>query len=314
VRWRRPRAPDARSSIAVRPRAVLALLTASAVGAVAFGWPLLADPSSPLAHLRSAPLLFALLLPLVLAVVLAELGEGGLDAKAVAMLGVLTAVGAALRPLGTGIAGFEPVFFLLVLAGRVHGPGFGFLLGATTLFASALTTGGVGPWLPFQMLGAAWVGAGAGLLPPARGRRELALLAGYAVVAGLAYGLLLNLSFWPFALTEGTAISFVAGDPVADNLRRFLTFTAVTSLAFDLPRAAVTAILVLVTGRPVLRALRRASRRAAFHAPVHFDALDTAASSGGPGSSGPGSGGPGSSGPIRDRPGGDPVSPARAPS
>jgi energy-coupling factor transport system substrate-specific component len=259
-----------RRAIRLRPRAAVALTLTSVVGAVAFAWPLLVHGSSPLAHLRDTPLLFALLLPLLLAVVLAELAEGGLDAKAVAMLGVLTAVGAALRPLGTGIAGFEPVFFLLVLAGRVHGPGFGFVLGATTLFASALTTGGVGPWLPFQMFGAAWVGAGAGFLPPARGRAELALLALYGTAAGLLYGLLLNLSFWPFALTEGTAISFVAGDPTLDNLRRFLTFTAVTSLGFDVPRALVTATLVLVTGRPILRTLRRASRRAAFEAPVRF--------------------------------------------
>jgi energy-coupling factor transport system substrate-specific component len=257
-------------SVVVSRRGAVTLALATVVGLAAFAWPLLAGASSPLVGLRDTPLLFALLLPLVLAVVLVELSDGGLDAKAVAMLGVLTAVGAALRPLGTGIAGFEPVFFLLVLAGRAHGPGFGFVLGSTTLFASALTTGGVGPWLPFQMLGAAWVGAGAGLLPPARGRAELGLLAVYAVVAGLAYGLLLNLSFWPFTLTEGTSISFVAGDPLVDNLRRFLLFTAVTSLGFDIPRAVVTATLVLLTGRPVLRALRRASRRAAFDAPVHF--------------------------------------------
>ena len=65
-------------------------------------------------------------------------------------------------------------------------PGFGFVLGATTLFASALVTGGVGPWLPFQMLGAAWVGWGAGMLPPLRGRAEMLMLAAYGAVAGLA--------------------------------------------------------------------------------------------------------------------------------
>ena len=75
-----------------------------------------------------------------------------MDAKALAMLGVLTAVNAALRSLGAGLAGVELVFFLLVLAGRVFGPGFGFVLGCTSLFASALLTAGVGPWLPFQML------------------------------------------------------------------------------------------------------------------------------------------------------------------
>ncbi|MEX2504572.1 MAG: ECF transporter S component [Egicoccus sp.] len=263
-------APDRVSAIRVRPRAALALLLASAVGLAAFAWPLFVDPGTGVAHLREAPLLFTLLLPLVLMVVLSEIADGGIDAKAVAMLGVLTAVGAALRPLGTGVAGFEPVFFLLVLAGRAFGPGFGFVLGATTLFASALTTGGVGPWLPFQMLAAAWVGAGAGLLPRLRGRGELALLAVYGLVVGLFYGLLLNLSFWPFTLPGQTAVSFVAGDPVLDNLRRFLAFSAVTSLGFDIPRALVTAGLVLATGGPLLRAMRRAGRKAAFAAPITF--------------------------------------------
>ena len=125
--------------------------------------------SSPgaLGQSADAPLIFAVLLPLVLAVVLAEVAEGGIDVKALAMLGVLSAIGAALRPLGAGTAGLETVFFLLVLGGRVFGPGFGFVLGATTLFASAIITGGVGPWLPYQMFGAAWVGLVAGLLPPA---------------------------------------------------------------------------------------------------------------------------------------------------
>jgi len=261
-----------RSQLRIGPRSLAALLLVSAVGVIAFGWPLLAQPGSGLAHATDAPLLFALLLPLLLAVVLAQLAEGGMDAKTVAMLGVLAAVGAALRPLGTGVAGFEPVFFLLVLAGRAYGPGFGFVLGAVTLFASALLTAGVGPWLPFQMLGAAWVGAGAGLLPELRGRAELALLAAYAAVAGLAYGLALNLSFWPFVVGNASTIAFVAGDPLVDNLGRFLAFTLVTSLGFDVPRAVLTATLVLLTGRPILRALRRAGRRAAFDTPVSFQA------------------------------------------
>jgi energy-coupling factor transport system substrate-specific component len=276
-------APAATAAVRLRARSLAALVLASLTGLGAFTWPLLVSPSSAVAGERNAPLLFAVLLLLVLFVVLAEIADGGIDAKAVAMLGVLTAVGAALRPLGTGVAGFEPVFFLLVLAGRVHGVGLGFVLGATTLFASALTTGGVGPWLPYQMLGAAWVGAGAGLLPPLRGRAELVLLAAYGAVAGLLYGFLLNLSFWPFTLSEGTGISFVAGDPVLENLRRFVLFTLVTSLGFDLPRAAVTAGLVLVTGRPLLTALRRAARRAAFAAPVRFEpAPDDTAGAGGP--------------------------------
>src|SRR5215207_11341803 len=258
------------AAIAVRPRSAAALAVVSLAGVLAFAWPLFATADARLGQNADAPLVFAVLLPLLLAVVLFELAEGGLDVKAVAMLGVLSAVGAALRPLGAGTAGLETVFFLLVLGGRVFGAGFGFVLGAVTLFASALVTGGVGPWLPFQMLGAAWVGWGAGLLPPARGRAEVLLLAAYGALAGLGYGLLLNLSFWPFATGLASELSFVPGAPLVDNLHRFLVFTLATSLGWDIGRAVTTGVLVLVTGRAVLGALRRAARRAAFEEPGSF--------------------------------------------
>lgn len=252
-------------AVRIRPRSALAVGLATLIGVAAFCWPLLVTADSAVGHSRDAPLVFALLLALVLLVVLSEISEGGLDAKAVAMIGVLSAVGAAVRTLGAGTAGIETVFFLLVLSGRVFGPGFGFVLGITTLFTSALITGGVGPWLPYQMLGAAWVGLGAGLLPDLRGRAEIALLAGYGVVAGLVYGLLLNLSFWPFALSAGTAdVSFVPGDAVADNLGRLVAFTLATSLGWDIGRAVTTAVLVALTGPVLLRTLRRAARRAHF--------------------------------------------------
>ncbi len=257
-------------AIRLQPRSTVAVALVSVAGVLAFCWPLVLTAGSGLAHGTEAPLVFAVVLPLLLAVVLAELSEGGMDVKAVAMLGVLSAVGAALRPLGAGTAGLETVFFLLVLGGRVFGAGFGFVQGAVTLLASALVTGGVGPWLPFQMLGAAWVGWGAGLLPTARGRREVAILAGYGALAGLGYGVLLNLSFWPFATGLAGDLSLVPGAPVGENLHRFLAFSLATSLGWDIGRAVTTAVLVLLTGRAVLGALRRAARRAAFEAPVRF--------------------------------------------
>jgi energy-coupling factor transport system substrate-specific component len=251
-------------AIAVRPRSAIALALASLVGVAAFCWPLLIDETSSLADGRNAPLIFALLLPLVLAVALCELSEGGIDAKAVAMLGVLSAIGAAVRPLGAGTAGIELVFFVILLGGRVFGPGFGFVLGTTTLFSSALLTGGVGPWLPYQMIGAAWVGLAGGLLPEARGRAELALLAVTGAVCAVAYGILLNLSFWPFALGGDTALSFQAGDAVWSNLGRLVMFSFATSLGWDLGRAVTTVALVLLVGPVLLRTLRRAARRARF--------------------------------------------------
>jgi energy-coupling factor transport system substrate-specific component len=257
-------------------RSKLAITLVSAVGLVAFVWPLLASPSSSaVAHANDAPMLFAIVVPMLLIVVLAQVNDGGMDAKSIAMLGVLAAVIAALRPLGGGTAGLEPIWVVLILGGRALGPGFGFCLGAISLFASALMTGGVGPWLPFQMLAAAWVGLGAGLLPRATGRRELMLLSGYGAVACIAYGFLMNLWFWPFTTGLPDQLAFTAGDPMVDNLLAWLRFCLVTSLGYDVPRATLTVVLILVAGRPVLSALRRMSRKAAFAAPVAFEPTST---------------------------------------
>ena len=258
-------------AIPLRLRSTLAVALVSVVGLVAFGWPLLAAPDSALAHSADAPYLFGLLVVLLVAVVLAEIADGGLDSKAVAMLGVLTAVAAVLRPIGGGLTGFSPMFVVLVLGGRVLGRGFGFVLGAVSMFASAVLTGGVGPWLPFQMLGAAWVGFGAGCLPRCSDRTEILLLSAYGAVSGLLYGFLLNLWFWPFLAGDTTSLSFRPGEPLHDNLARFLVFCVTTSLGFDLVRAVGNVVLVLVAGAPLLRTLRRASRRAAFDAAPRFD-------------------------------------------
>ncbi|MEU5898388.1 MULTISPECIES: ECF transporter S component [Streptomyces] len=257
-------------------RSVAALALVSAVGVAAFGWPLLAAGDSGIGeHAQDAPWLFAALLPLLLAVVVATIADVGLDAKAIAMLGVLAAAGAALRPLGAGTAGIEPMFFLMVLSGRVLGPGFGFVLGAVSMFASALLTGGVGPWMPFQMLSMGWVCMGAGLLPgheSLRGRGELWLLAGYGAVASVLYGTVMNLQGWPYLGGLATGVSFVPGDPLVENLGRFVAYCLATSLGWDLPRAVVTVLLSLALGPAVLKALRRATRRAAFETPVTFEA------------------------------------------
>ncbi|GAA2114655.1 ECF transporter S component [Kitasatospora saccharophila] len=268
-------APGLTRPVPLGRRSLLFLCLVSAVGVASFGWPLLAARESDLVgHSADAPWLFALLMPLLLAVLVAQLSENrdatgapGLDAKAVAMLGVLAAAGAALRPLGAGTAGLEPMFFLMVLAGRALGPGFGFVLGALTMFASALLTGGVGPWLPFQMLSMGWVCLGAGLLPGAarlRGRAELLMLAGYGVLASVGYGTVMNLQGWPYIGGLGLSISFVPGDPLPANLTRFLLYCLTTSLGWDLSRAALTAVLCLTVGGSLLRTLRRATRRAAF--------------------------------------------------
>ncbi|KMS67082.1 ABC transporter permease [Streptomyces viridochromogenes] len=267
--------PQARA-VRLGPRSIAALTLVSAVGVAALVWPFFAPPESAVvAHSQDAPWLFACLLVLLVAVVAATISESGLGPKAVAMLGVLAAAGAALRPIGAGTAGLEPMFFLMILSGRVLGPGFGFVLGSLSMFASALLTGGVGPWMPFQMLAMGWITMGAGLLPGQdrlRGRAERLLLCAYGIPAAFAYGTVTNLAGWTFMSSAASNISFGGDLPALTNLARFVAYVLATSLGWDLGRAVTTVVLTLTLGPVILRALRRATRRAAFESPVTFDA------------------------------------------
>ncbi len=273
------RAPARPTAVPVTRRTAAVLALASAGGLMMLCWPLLLEPAP--GDRVDPPFLFLALVPLVLVVVLAEISEAGLDPRVLAVLGVLSALVAVLRGMSAGTGGIELVFFLLILAGRVFGPGFGFALGCTALFASALMTAGVGPWLPFQMLVSAWVGMGAGLLPQrVRGRAEIVMLAGYGIVAAYAFGLLMNLSGWPFVLGVGVPgatgdLTYVPGAPVAENLVAFLRYTLITSTgSFDTGRAITNAVAIALLGPSVLTTLRRTARRATVVGTVAGPGLD----------------------------------------
>ncbi len=253
-----------KAAVPIRLRSTLVLVLAALIGFLAFVWPLFVTPGAALDNASQGPLVFALLLPVVIVIVITELTSGSISPKALAMLGVVSALGTLTRPLGAGTAGIELVFFLLIIGGRVFGPGFGFLLGNTTLLVSALVTGGVGPWLPYQMLAAGFVGLGAALLPTLDGWREIALLCLWCIISAFAYGWLLDLAFWPFALGTGTDASYLAGASLQENLRRFVVFNVATSMGWNLMRAIVNVIAIALIGPAMLRILRRASRRAHF--------------------------------------------------
>ncbi len=250
----------------------LALAATAVTGVVAFGWPLVLRPGAGFEPMQ-APLLFALVLPLVLAVVLSELTGRTLDTKALAMLGVLSAVGAVLRPLSAGTAGVDLIFFLLILGGRVFGAGFGFALGCITLFTSALLTGGVGPWLPYQMLAAGYVSMAGALWPSLRGRAELAWTAAIGFVTAFAYGWAMDFAFWPFGVGPVTQFSFDPNAGPLENLHTFVLFNIATSMGWNLGRALTNVVLILTLGAPLLRVLRRAARKGMTVAEVPEAAL-----------------------------------------
>ncbi|MDR2348618.1 MAG: ECF transporter S component [Bifidobacteriaceae bacterium] len=260
-----PAAVDSSQAHALRGswQSAVAIAACSAAALALSLWPFLAGAGAdPLAS--SSVLL--VVMPALLLLVLAQVMDGSMDAKTLALLGVLSAAVALIRPLGSGVGGVETVFFLLILGGRVFGATFGFALGGVSLLASALLTGGVGPWLGMQMMCSAWLAAGAGLLPRRlRGRAEIALLAAYGVIASYLFGALMNLWFWPSMAGAGAAASGIGFDPAASagaNWGRFMVFTVVTSTtSWDTVRAVTCALVLILIGRPILALLRRAGSR-----------------------------------------------------
>lgn len=228
-----------------------------------FAWPLLIAQSST-SETQLAQSVFIVLMPLILLLILVEFATGDISSKQLALLGVLVALNAVIRLLGAGTAGIETSFFLIILGAYVFGSGFGFILGSGSIFVSALLTGGVGPWLPFQMMGAALVGLGAGLIPQvSRAWLTKIYLVLYAVIASFAYGALMTLWNWPYLAGTGTQISYVAGDPLVSNLTKFLQYEIVTGgLLWDTGRAITTSLLILLTGTALIATLKRAATRA----------------------------------------------------
>lgn len=246
------------------------LAVASLIGLGSFLYPFFVPQQSgefsATAHIQDAPLLFVLLVLFCLGAVLSSLSAGMMNTRLIAVLGVLTAANAVLRGVD-GPGGFTLIFLLPILCGYAYGPTFGFLLGALSLGVSAFIGFGVGPWLPYQMFSAGWVGMLSGLLPRLEGhpRAEVALLAGWGFFLGLGYGLLMNLYFWPYVFDPGqSALYWQPGLTLGEVLERYAAFYALTSLWWDLAAAGGNLVLMLLFALPVLRLLRRFRQRFFF--------------------------------------------------
>lgn len=252
----------------VRPILIGLLIPSTMLG---FLWPFFVT-SPDLADKASWFFLVTTTLSALLIVTL--VANDDLGSKNVAFLGILSALIAALRPLGIGAIGIEPMWFALILAARVMGPTFGFLLGALSMLLSALLTGGIGPWLGYQVFAAALIGFGVGVIPSqVRGKLEIFLLAIYGAVAAEFFGIAMDLQFWPWSLGAGTELSYRAGAPLAENFSHFITYHFLSALAWDIPRATITVLLICIAGKSALNALRRARHRAAFLTEVEFKEL-----------------------------------------
>ncbi len=254
-----------------------------AIGVLSFIYPFFTPTTSVahhgFAHSQVAPLVTTALVGLSVVALLVELQGRTLNAKTVTLLGILVAITSVLRFIEVAIptpGGFSPIFAPIIISGYVFGARFGFLMGTFTLLVSALVTGSVGPWLPYQMFTAGWAGLTAGWLKisnlqslistPGDSRLEIALLSIFAFAWGLLYGAIMNIYFWPFA-TGPAEQTWTPGIGLGETLAHYATFYVVTSLGWDLVRAGGNVALILLLGAPMVRILDRFRRR--FHFEVH---------------------------------------------
>ncbi len=253
----------------------MVLAVASLGGLLAFLYPFVLPGISQAtddaaAHTGAAPLLFAgvTIVSLLATLITISDDQAGVGrSKTIALLGVLVAIDATLR-LVPSIAGASPVFLLIILVGFVFGPLMGFQMGALTLLLSGFITGGIGPWLPFQMLASGWIGMTAGWLPhPVSERARIVMLAGFGALWGLVFGALMNIWFWPFTAPGAGADASLYWSPdlsLAETVERYTRFYLVTSLPFDALRALGNILLLVILGRPILRLLERYRARFAW--------------------------------------------------
>ncbi len=238
------------------------LIATSALGALLLFWPLFASPESIHSWQNiGAPLLTVMIIPAMIALAVSEVIGKSFNTRQLAILAVVTAVAAAVRPLGAGVAGIEPMWIIVIVAGNALGPTSGFVVGSAAIATSSLFTGSIGPWLPYQMLMAAWIGAGAGFITKSK-RWQVASLGLYALVATFFFGWLMNLWFWPTSVGLAQGIAFNPATTATERISAWVHFSLISSVGFDIPRALFSAIGVTLTAPALLKTIHRANRRA----------------------------------------------------
>ncbi|MCA9852304.1 MAG: ECF transporter S component [Dehalococcoidia bacterium] len=248
----------------------LSFVVLNATGLAAYLYPFIVsaatEPNSDwFAHNTDGPLVVAVIGALAMVMVISELSEGTLNSKSLAALGVMAAMAGVMRTISLP-AGASLYFFLVILGGYTFGFRFGFLLGAMSFFISAIVTAGFGPWLPFQVFAAAWMGSTAGLLrgPADRWRMglrpQIVMLVLFGIGWGLLFGAVTNLWAWPF-FVSGPDISYEPGLGLPETVRRYWNYYLLTSFGWDAMRSLANAVLLATLGPALLRALDRYRER-----------------------------------------------------
>src|SRR5258706_2745054 len=236
-------------------RRAVPIALVSLVGVALFAWPFAGS------DLPASTPAWALTLATLAGLFVVETGTRQLDARGIALLAAIAAIDTALRlSVIVGIGGFSPIYFLVLCAGFVFGPSYGFLAGALSILVSAVAGGGVGPWVPYQVFALGWVGVAAGLAGHWRGRpptawRDLLVLAGVGAIMGWVFGALLDVTDWVPVYRGNPTLGWAPEMSPITALVHFGRYYLLTSLAYDTFRAAGNVLMLLALGAPAVAAL-----------------------------------------------------------
>ena len=163
------------------------------------------------------------------------------ETKEVILIAVLTALSVAGRVIFAALPGFKPVTAMVVISAMYFGAEAGFMTGALSAVVSNFYFG-QGPWTPFQMFSWGMIGFIAGLIS-APLKKSKVVLSIYAVIAGIAYSMLMDV--WTVLWADGYF-----------NIKRYLA-AVVSALPFTAVYAASNVIFLLLFSPTIGRILQR---------------------------------------------------------
>ncbi|MEI7888771.1 MAG: ECF transporter S component [Actinomycetes bacterium] len=187
------------------------------------------------------------LLLLALGTQLVAFERGQMSARSLALVAALAALAVAGRLAFAPLPNVKPTTDIVLIAGFALGASPGFAVGALTALVSNMVFG-QGPWTPWQMFAWGLVGLfGALLAKVTRGRIGRWQLAAAGALAGLGYGVVMDVSQW---LLYG-------GTPKESTLIAY----SITSLPWNIAHAAGNAVFAIAFGPALISAVRRASQK-----------------------------------------------------
>ncbi len=185
----------------------------------------------------------------ILAVAFYVYERQGVSAREAALIATLAALAGLSRVPFAGLPAIQPTTFMVIIAGRVFGPGAGFMVGALASVVSNMFLGH-GPWTPWQMLAWGLAGVSGGLFKYLFSRYHWLPMSLLALVWGFLFGWIMNTWHWVTFVYPLTFSSF------------FLT--QATSFWFDALHGLTNAAFMFLAGGELSRILYRFRRRLSY--------------------------------------------------